>query len=126
MRLIYLMIIPFILIFNGCSSKEAKVEIQEKDKFIQAPYYDFQIIDIDGAKIPIYFAYLESPTIRIGVNAYKKKVPNYEIRLTPKDVYQVCKPYLEKSKGFYRGVTDFYEFQIKEYNKIKGETIGNN
>lgn len=125
MKLI-LMIIPFILLFSGCANKETQLEVQEKDKFIKAPYYNFQIIDINGAKIPIYYAYVESSTIRVGVNAYMEKVPNYEIRLAPKDVYQVCKPYLEKSKGFYRGVTDFYEFQIKEYNKIKGENIGNN
>ena len=105
----------FTLSFSGCSQKEPKVEIQYVDRYLKQTPYDFQLVDLNGAKLKIDGAYISSPTIRVGVNAYISRVPNYEIRLAPKDVAFVCMPYLEESKKVYRGVTDFYEFQITDY-----------
>lgn len=116
-----LIILLLALVFSGCASKEKEIELQIKDRLIKTKVYEFKTVDINGAKISIYTAYVSSPTVRIGVNAYKENVPNYEIMLAPQDVHNVCKPYLNKAKGFYRGVTDFYEFQIDEYNKITKE-----
>ena len=110
-----------IILFSGCSQKEKEIKLQVQTELIKQKVYKFKIVDINGAKIPIYTAYVSSPTIRIGVNAYVENVPNYEIRLAPTDVHNICKPYLNKAKGFYRGVTNFYEFQIDEYNKITKE-----
>lgn len=112
-----LILVLSLLAFSGCATKENKLQIEYKDRYIKQPVYDFKIVDINGAKIMLYSSYISSPSIRIGVNAYKEGVSNYEIRLAPRDVEQVCKPYLNKAKGFYRGVTDFYEWQITDYKQ---------
>lgn len=116
MKLLSLTTLLFISLWiSGCSTKEVQVEY--RDRYLARPLYDFKIVDIDGAKIPIYYAYIDSPTVRIGVNAYKEKVPNYEIRLAPQDVADVCTPYLKKAKGFYMPILDFYEYQILDYKE---------